>query len=210
MFSDERAEFRTLPARYYTDAQVFREEIDGFFFDSWIWVGRSEHVRKPGDYFLREIATESLIIVRDSAGRIRAFYNLCRHRGTRICTQQQGVFDGRIQCPYHGWTYNLEGKLLGAPYMESSFVREDFPLHEIATAIWDGHVFLHMGTRPEPLAKHLAELPAKFAPWRMEELRLHRRIAYDVKANWKLLISNYNECLHCPSVHPVRVVLSSG
>jgi len=195
--------FRTLPARYYTDPEVFREEIESFYFGSWICAGREAAIPNAGDYFLREIAGESLIVVRDGAGGVRAHYNVCRHRGTRMCTSPEGNLE-RIQCPYHGWTYGLDGRLLGAPHMDGAdFSREDYPLHSVETALWDGHLFLHLGRDAESLSRQLGDLPEKFAPWRMQELRLFRRIEYEVKANWKLLVLNYNECLHCPFVHPV-------
>jgi Rieske 2Fe-2S family protein len=193
----------TLPARYYTDADVFRREIESFFCRSWICAGRVEAIANPGDYFLREFAGESLIVVRDRAGSLRAFYNVCRHRGTRMCTRGEGNFGERIQCPYHGWTYGLDGRLLGAPHMEgANFAREDYPLREIQTSVWDGHIFLHLDGAAEPLDRRLGPLPHKFAPWSMQDLRLHRRITYDVAANWKLAVLNYNECLHCPFLHP--------
>jgi Rieske 2Fe-2S family protein len=186
----------TLPASYYTDPEVFRREIERFFFQSWICAGRASFVPRPGDYFLREIAGESIIVTRDAAGNVRAFYNVCRHRGTRMCTAAEGNFAGRIQCPYHGWTYALDGQLIGAPHMdEPGFAREEYPLHELKTAVWDGHLFLN--NAPKPLT-----LPDRFAPWRMKELVMHKRITYDVKANWKLAVLNYNECLHCPLLHP--------
>ncbi len=191
----------TLPANYYTDPELFRREIERFFFQSWFCAGRTAFIPHPGDYFLREIAGESIIVTRDSAGNPRAFYNVCRHRGTRMCTAAEGHFGNRIQCPYHGWTYALDGRLIGAPHMdEPGFAREEYPLHEVKTAIWDGHLFLHSGGSSNA-AKPLA-LPGRFRPWRMEELVLHKRITYDVKANWKLAVLNYNECLHCPILHP--------
>lgn len=194
---------QTLPARYYTDSGLFQREIERFFFNSWICAGRDDVIPDTGDYFLRDVAGESIIIVRDAAGKVRGFFNVCRHRGTRMCSVTEGNFAGRIQCPYHGWTYGLSGQLLGAPHMDDpSFCREDFPLTEIALEVWDGHVFLHFGAERSPLAHHLGELPAKFAPWRMDDLRLGRRIVYGVKANWKLILLNFNECLHCPLLHP--------
>ena len=105
----------TLPARYYTSAQVFAEEMERFYFGSWICAGRAAQIDGPGDYFLREVAGESIIITRDTLGDVHAFYNVCRHRGTRMCTVAEGRFDGRIQCPYHGWTYGLDGTLKGTP-----------------------------------------------------------------------------------------------
>lgn len=203
MSTDAGHSWKTLPSRYYTDPGIFGHEIESFYLNSWICAGRAETIPRTGDYFLREIAQESIIVVRDSAGQVRAFYNVCRHRGTRICELPEGKFAGRIMCPYHGWTYGLDGKLMGAPHMhDSTFSREDYPLHEIATGIWDGHVFLHLGPHPPPFQEQLGELPGKFAPWGMQELRLHKRIVYEVKANWKLVVSNYNECLHCPVLHP--------
>jgi len=193
----------TLPARYYTSPEIFQAEMERFYFRSWICAGRAERIPKPGDYFLRNFAGESLIVTRDSASVIRAFFNVCRHRGTRMCTAPEGTFAGRIACPYHGWTYALDGSLLGAPHMEQpGFSRADYPLRAVAADVWDGHIFLHCGSDRQPLAAHISALPEKFAAWRMGELRLGRRIAYDVKANWKLIVSNYNECLHCPLVHP--------
>jgi Rieske 2Fe-2S family protein len=120
-----------------------------------------------------------------------------------MCTAAQGSFAGSIRCPYHGWTYSLDGALLGAPHMEQpGFSRADYPLKAVALDTWEGHIFLSFATGSRPLAEQLGDLPARFAAWRMAELRLHRRIVYDVKANWKLIVANYNECLHCPLVHP--------
>jgi Rieske 2Fe-2S family protein len=194
---------KTLPARYYTDPEVFRREMGTFFSRMWVCVGREEQVGKAGDYFLRDVDGESIIISCDQAGSVRAFYNVCRHRGTRMCRDQEGTFSNRIQCPYHGWTYALDGRLLGAPHMdESTFRHADYPLHAVHIDVWDGFIFIHLAEQPEPLTAQLADLPQKFEPWRMAELRLHRRISYDVKANWKLILLNYNECLHCPVLHP--------
>ena len=203
----------TLPARYYTDTQVFVAEMERFYFGSWICAGRAGQIDRPGDYFLRDVAGESIIVTRDTSGSVRAFYNVCRHRGTRMCTVAEGRFDGRIQCPYHGWTYALNGSLIGAPHMselnigEPTFSRDEYPLHPVSAEVWDGHIFInlgiHPGLHPEPLGQQLGSLPEKFAPWRMHELRVHQRIVYDVKANWKLIVLNYSECLHCPLLHPV-------
>jgi Rieske 2Fe-2S family protein len=194
---------KTLPARYYTDAELFRREIDSFYFKDWICAGRADTIPAPGDYFLREIAGDSIIIVRTEAGSIEALHNVCRHRGTRLCSASEGSFAGRIQCPYHGWTYAFDGRLLGAPHMDSiGFLHADYPLHKLHTGVWDGHIFVNAQPHPEPLSTQLADLPARFAPWRMAELRLKKRIVYDIRANWKLIVANYNECLHCPLLHP--------
>ncbi|MBS1849690.1 MAG: aromatic ring-hydroxylating dioxygenase subunit alpha [Acidobacteria bacterium] len=191
----------TLPARYYVDPDVYKQEIDRFFCRMWVCAGRADQVSNPGDYFLRELANESIIVIRDNQRQIRAFYNVCRHRGTRMCTVEEGKFSGRIQCPYHGWTYGLDGKLIGAPHMEG-LAREEYPLHGVRTELWDGHIFINLQSQAAPLAAQLQDLPQKFANWRMQDLRLYKRKVYDVKANWKFIILNYNECLHCPVLHP--------
>ena len=194
---------KTLPACYYTDPESYRHELERLYFGRWICAGRSEQIEAAGNYFLRDVAGESTIITRDSRGTARAFYNVCRHRGTRVCTNSEGRFAGRIQCPYHGWTYGLDGCLIGAPHMDvDGFTRQDYPLHAVRCAEWDGHVFINFARGAEPLESQLAGLSEKFANWCMGELRLYKRIVYDVRANWKLIILNYNECLHCPVLHP--------
>ena len=105
----------TLPARYYTDPAIFHAELERLYFGRWICVGRTERVPNAGDYFLVELAGESVIVTRAADGALRAFFNVCRHRGTRMCTVAEGSLEGRIHCPYHGWTYGLDGSLIGAP-----------------------------------------------------------------------------------------------
>ena len=201
----------TLPAVYYTDAAFFGREMEALFAAMWICAGRVEQVEAPGQFIVREVMGESIIITSNAAGTVNAFYNVCRHRGTRLCEEPEGRFGGSIQCPYHAWTYDLDGTLIGAPHMEdvAHFSRADHPLHRVRADVWDGHIFINLsrGT-PPPLGDQLAGLPAKFASWRMQELRLGHRIVYDVRANWKLIVQNYNECLHCPNLHPALNKLS--
>jgi len=192
----------TLPARYYIDPDLFRDELERFYCQTWICAGRASQIPAAGDYFLREVADESIIITRDRNGDLRAFFNVCRHRGTRICSTPDGHFAGRIQCGYHGWTYGLDGSLIGAPHAHDGFCRGDYPLNPVAIDVWDGNIFINLGPDPAPLVSQLEDLPLKFANWRMGELRMQQRIEYEVKANWKLIMLNYNECLHCPILHP--------
>jgi phenylpropionate dioxygenase-like ring-hydroxylating dioxygenase large terminal subunit len=200
----------TLPARYYTDPSLFRAEMDHLFGAMWVCAGRSEQAARPGQFFVREVNGRNIVITRSASGAIRAFHNVCRHRGTRICTEEAGQFAGSIQCPYHAWTYDLDGLLIGAPHMDEvpHFRKADFPLLAVHADEWDGHVFVTLADRPSPLLAQLADLPRKFRDWRMQDLRLGRRIVYDVRANWKLIIQNYNECLHCPNLHPALNKLS--
>ena len=194
----------TLPRRFYTDPEFYRTELERFYFRRWICAGRADQIPNAGDYFTRSLGGESVIVTRDAGGEIHALFNVCRHRGTRLCDQADGQFAGRIQCPYHNWTYDLAGRLLAAPHMPPGFCKDDYPLHAAGCEVWDGNIFVRLGQawRSGTLAAQLEDLPARFAAWRMHELRLGRRIVYDVKANWKLIILNYNECLHCPNLHP--------
>ncbi|HEY3886333.1 MAG TPA: aromatic ring-hydroxylating dioxygenase subunit alpha [Vicinamibacterales bacterium] len=201
---------RTLPARYYIDRGFFQRELDGLFGSMWFCAGRSEEVSRPGQFVVREVNGFNIIVARHAGGAMRAFHNVCRHRGTRLCTESSGQFAGSIQCPYHAWTYDLDGSLIGAPHMDEvpHFQKSDYPLRAVHADEWDGHVFLNLSDRSEPLASQLGALVEKFRPWQMDRLRLGRRIVYDVKANWKLIVQNYNECLHCPNLHPALNKLS--
>jgi Rieske 2Fe-2S family protein len=204
------AQVRTLPGEYYTSEQVYREEADRVFARRWVCVGRAEGVAEPGSYVLADVAGESLIVVRDPQARLHALFNVCRHRGTRLCEAASGRLGGTIQCPYHGWTYALDGRLLGAPHMADTpgFDPAEFPLREAALGAWQGFLFVSLEGQPPALDAALAPLAGKFAAWRLGELRAFRRIEYDVRANWKLLFQNFSECYHCPRIHPELTRLS--
>jgi phenylpropionate dioxygenase-like ring-hydroxylating dioxygenase large terminal subunit len=200
---------RTLPRRFYADPDFYRHELEQFYFGRWICAGRADQIPNAGDYFTRTLGDESVIVTRDSSGKIHAMFNVCRHRGTRLTDEACGHFVDRIQCPYHNWTYDLAGRLLAAPHMAPEFCRDDYPLHRAGCDVWEGHVFVCLGTASDPaspahrpLRDQLGDLPERFVNYRMRDLRLGRRIVYDVKANWKLIVLNYNECLHCPNLHP--------
>jgi Rieske 2Fe-2S family protein len=195
----------TLPARFYTDPVHFRREVEHFFFTKWVCAGRADQIPNRGDYFLRDVVGESVIVTRDEQGHINAMYNVCRHRGTRICEAECGTFPGSIQCGYHAWTYDLQGRLIGAPHMDvvEGFDRRDYPLKRVRCEQWDGHIFINLSDTPTTLREHLGQLVERFRPWQMHDLRLVQRKVYDVKANWKLIVQNYNECLHCPVIHPL-------
>jgi glycine betaine catabolism A len=195
----------TLPARYYTDPAHFHREVEHFFFTKWICAGRADQIPNRGDYLLRDVLGESIMVVRNDSGLVNAMYNVCRHRGTRICESACGTFPGSIQCSYHAWTYDLQGRLIGAPHMDEieGFDKRNFPLKTVGCEVWDGHVFINLAGGIPPLRAQIGPLMDRFRPWRMEDLRLVHRTVYDVRANWKLIIQNYNECLHCPVLHPL-------
>jgi Rieske 2Fe-2S family protein len=200
---------RPLEGRYYTSAEVFQTEREQIFMGSWICIGRSEQIAEPGDYFLYSLGNESLIIVRDRDGLARAHYNVCRHRGTRMCEADQGRL-ASIQCPYHAWTFGLDGRLLAARLMQdvAGFEKDDYPLFSAALVEWDGFLMLNLARHPEPFERAFAPLIDKWSAWRLGELRRGARVEYEVRANWKLLFENYSECYHCPLIHPALTRLS--
>lgn len=194
----------TLPREYFTSPEIFAEEREKIFAARWICVGREEQLRSPGDYFLLDVLGESIIVVRDDAGEVHALYNVCRHRGSRICEAKAGRFAGTIRCPYHAWTYALDGRLLGAPSTGElpGFRAGDYPLHGVAIERWEGFLLINMAAEPESFARAWAPLTGRFTRFGLPRLVSARTIEYDVRANWKLLVQNYSECYHCGPVHP--------
>jgi glycine betaine catabolism A len=194
----------TLAQRYFVAPEVFEEEQEKIFARRWVLVGHQSELAKPGDFFIANVAEESLIICRDRGSAIRGFYNVCRHRGTRLCEEERG-HAAAIQCPYHAWTYGLDGRLIGAPHMGeiSGFDAAEFSLHPVNLRLWEGFIFVNLADDPMPLEEWFAPLHGKFSPWNLADLRPARRVVYDVKANWKLMFENYSECYHCPGVHPM-------
>src|SRR5438067_11517001 len=194
---------KTLEQKYFVSQEIFGEEHEKILSTQWILVGHQSAIAQAGEYFISEVAGESLIVVRDKRGEIQGFYNVCRHRGTRLLENRNGQLSA-IQCPYHAWTYDLNGRLIGAPHMDevSGFDKTDYSLHAVNLALWEGFIFLNLADSPAPLAEWFKPLAGKFAPWNLSALRSAKRIEYDVRANWKLIFENYSECYHCGGVHP--------
>src|SRR5262249_32296016 len=206
---------RTLPTSWYRSDEVFRAERERIFFREWIAVCREEELPAPGDHRVLDVLGESILLVRNKEGRIRAFYNVCRHRGSRLCRTAEeqaalkvslpgGISAGRIVCPYHQWTYDLNGALIAAPHLGGEgFNKKDFHLYEVGADCWGGFIFLNLTpAEAKPLAAQLDGIPGRLQRYPLEGLRIGRSIRYEVAANWKVLCENYNECYHCAGVHP--------
>lgn len=195
---------KTLPGRYFNSETIFKEEIDRIFSSRWLCIGRQEQIPNPRDYFLWQMGSESIIVLRDRNAEVKAFYNICRHRGTRLCTQQQGNFSKSIHCPYHAWAYDLDGRLLVAPLMNelADFQQKDYSLYSAPIVTWEGFLFINLAKSPEPFATAFAPLMGKFSQWELPQLRVVDSMEYQVQANWKLIFQNYSECYHCPTIHP--------
>ena len=195
----------TLASGYYTDPAYFAREQAAIVRAMWLFVGRDDDVAEPGQWIVRELAGASVLIVRADDGVVRAFHNVCRHRGTLLCDGTAGHTRGHLQCPYHAWTYRLDGALHRAPHMDKvvGFRVDDWPLTAIPLARWAGCYFVWLGAgAPPPLATQLDGLEQRLGPWRLDELVTVARRDYQLAANWKLVIANYHECLHCPNAHP--------
>jgi Rieske 2Fe-2S family protein len=204
-----RAGARTLAQRYFVSPEIFAEEQEKIFSRQWVLVGHQSQIAEAGDYFTAEVAGESLIIVRDKHGAIHGFYNVCRHRGSRLIENRNGQC-AAIQCPYHAWTYALDGRLIGAPHMDETpgFNKADYSLGQAQLGLWEGFIFLNLSDAStqrggyKSLQEWFAPLAGKFSPWNLAALRPAKRIDYEVSANWKLIFQNYSECYHCLGVHP--------
>lgn len=195
----------TLPRRYYVSPDVLEAEVDRLFQQRWMWIGRADELPTAGDYLLFERFGESVIVIRDRAGELRGFYNVCRHRGTRMCWDARGQLSGSIQCPYHAWTYSTQdGRLLGAPHMQEveGFDKSKYALHPAAVREWAGWIFVSLAERPESFDEMFAPVLHRFGRFNLASLVRVERRQYEIAANWKLILQNYNECLHCPTIHP--------
>lgn len=213
---------KSLPSSCYTSPEFFAREKEKIFFREWFCAGREAQVAHPGDFLVLDVLGESILVVRTKEGQLAAHYNVCRHRGARLCSPpatenstdavelKGGVLGTTgIRCPYHQWTYALDGRLLNAPYFTESegWVKEDFSLYPVGIETWGGFFFLNL-TPPsagEPaitLRQQLGEAVTRVQRYPLGDLRTGATIVYDVHANWKAIVENYNECYHCGPVHP--------
>jgi phenylpropionate dioxygenase-like ring-hydroxylating dioxygenase large terminal subunit len=200
----------TLHRDAYFSEQIFHLETEKIFYREWCCAGREEEISKPGDYIAVELAGESVLVVRTRAHRLAAYYNVCRHRGSRLVSQSgPGTLGGTIRCPYHSWTYNLDGTLRTAPFLEEGqgFTKADLSLHPVGIETWGGFFFLNLtpdesAAREYTLLTQLGRIPQRLTRYPLEQLGSARRLVYEVAANWKVILENYNECYHCGPVHP--------
>ncbi|PYK53968.1 MAG: (2Fe-2S)-binding protein [Verrucomicrobia bacterium] len=199
---------KSLPQKYFVSPDIFTKEQAEIFSKEWLLVGHQSQIPDAGDFIVQRVNHESLFVIRDRGAKIHGFFNVCRHRGSRLIEDNCGN-RAAIQCPYHAWIYGLDGRLIGAPHMDEvpGFEKADYPLHEVNLGIWEGFIFVNLrdasAERGDYSLEHwFAPLSGKFSHWNMSILQPAKRIEYDVRANWKLMFENYSECYHCPGVHP--------
>ncbi|EDM73853.1 hypothetical protein PPSIR1_09400 [Plesiocystis pacifica SIR-1] len=196
-------EARTLPASAYRSPELFALEMRELFAKMWLCVGREEQVEAPRAFITHALGPEDrerALIVRDDAGTLRAFYNVCRHRAARLIDAPRGSLRA-INCPYHKWSYGLDGRLRHAPRTDASFDCAAHSLIEMPLAVFEGHIYVNLDAHAPPREQAHADLPSA-ASHRLGELRVARRHDYTVAANWKVVIENYGECYHCAVIHP--------
>jgi glycine betaine catabolism A len=200
-----------LPPAAFTDPRVLDWELENLFCDGWICLGHISQVDEPGKFLMRELGRESVVVIGGEDGRPRAFHNVCRHRGARIVTDEAGSVKRRLRCPYHAWSYDLDGALRAAPHMDGveGFDPSCIGLAPVRLSTLGGLLLVDLGgDAPDP-AEHIGDLLAHLQRYRTETLRTGGKVDYAVAANWKGIAENYNECLHCPGVHPELNALSN-
>ena len=197
-------ESRMLPRDAYVDPAVFEWEKRYMFGGGWLYVCRSDQVSAPGDMRAEALGTAGVLLTRDDDGVLHAFANTCRHRGHELLPCGSSAQERVIICPYHSWTYGLDGSLRAAAGFKKApgFVRSEWPLHELPSAEWHGLVFVDESGKAGPLSEYLGSLEEHVAPYEMERLIVAAQHDYDAAANWKILTENYHECYHCPAIHP--------
>ena len=198
------AYFTTLPREYYLSDEIFEHEVERIVFRQWLYAGHLSELPNRGDFKRHDIAAESVVLVRGDGEDVHGFFNVCRHRGYAFCEHTSGSAE-RWVCPYHRWTYDLDGSLRAAPALRDGDAIDyaDWGLHPVHVGVWHGLVFMCLSRdEPEPIADVLERVAPELALGRPEQLKVAAEAAYVVEANWKLMLENYLECYHCVGAHP--------
>lgn len=190
-----------LPGEFYSEGRIYRADIQNVWRRGWLFAGHTCEIPAPGDYFTVEVDTDSLIILRDDAGAIRAYYNTCRHRGTLLCTEPAGRV-GRLVCPYHQWTYDRNGALVSCRGMQADIDKSELALIEVSLREVAGLIFITLSDAPSDFDAAAAMMEPAARPQGMERAKVAKSVEYDIAANWKIVWENNRECYHCNVNHP--------
>ena len=191
-----------LSREFYCDAELFERELRRLMLRHWHCVGHQSEVREAGAFFTVEVCGESLLVVCGQDGAVRGFYNVCRHRGSRVCTERAGRARGGVfVCPYHAWSYGLDGRLRGARHMPAGFERAAYGLTAVHTRVIEGLIFVSFAEQPLGLEHVEAALAGSARLYGWADAKVAHRETYPVTANWKLAVENYMECYHCAPAH---------
>jgi choline monooxygenase len=198
------AQAETIPSAWYTDARVLAFEGAAVFQKTWQYAADTSQLPDPGDFVTATVAGNPVLLVRGDDGAVRAFYNVCRHRGGPLAMTACGHAT-MLQCKYHGWTYRRDGTLRGVPRFDRTelFDKRDYGLVPVALAAWQGLLFVNLDPGAGPTLETVLDgIAARIAPMRADGLRFYRRVEYPVACNWKAYVDNYLEGYHIPLVHP--------
>jgi len=190
-----------LDRAFYTDADIYERDISRIYLNCWLYAGHVSEIPKSGDWFLFEMAGESVIIVRNGEAEINALLNVCRHRGSRICLESSGC-SKKLVCRYHGWAYELDGQLRNAAHMGEDFDKSEISLKKLHCEILEGMIYINFADRPAPFTPVRDALTGCLRPYRLDKAKVAHRETYPIAANWKLSVENYTECYHCAPSHP--------
>lgn len=191
----------SIPQPFYNDERVFARDVERIFFREWLLIDHASRIPRPGDYFLFEIAGESLIIIRGKDGQVHALFNVCRHRGSRVCLESSGSASALV-CPYHAWSYGLDGRLLAARAMADDLDRSSLGLRRGSVRLVDDLIFVALTDQPPDWEPAFALWEKFLRPHGLKHARIAHRMSWRLKANWKILIENFMECYHCGPAHP--------
>ncbi len=195
----------TLPSYHYFDEARYQQELETIWYRNWLYVCRSEKLKEPRAFHTFEIGSQNIIVLRDDDGELQAFHNTCRHRGSRLCLEQEGTLSSRrIVCPYHQWTYSLQGKLAGIPLVGSaaSFSDQNLSLYQVAVREWGGSVFVNLADDVPAFDEATDPPMSEFVNWPLDQLVVGHTWRKTIKCNWKIFWENFQECYHCPGIHP--------
>ena len=198
---DAQAARTSLDQAFYTDNDIYQREIEEIYLKSWLYAGHLSEIPRIGDWFLFEMAGESVIIVRSSDTEVSALLNVCRHRGSKICLENRGC-SKKLVCRYHGWSYSLDGRLHSAAHMPDDFDKSAIKLKKIHTEILEGMVFINFSEKPATFDLVREDLTDCLRPYRLDQAKVAHRQTWSINANWKLSVENYTECYHCAPSHP--------
>ena len=197
---------------FYRDPGIFMRDMEKVVTKSWLYVAHEGEIPSRGDYLLYRIGEESIILIRGRDEKIRAFFNVCRHRGSHICLEESGNVS-TLKCPYHAWTYDLDGRLIAARSMHDDFNKADYPLHSCSVRVAHGLVFICLAGADHPDVADFDDLSGELAtyagPHDLRNTRLVHREIYPTHANWKLVVDNFRECYHCSSAHPEYTMVNA-
>ncbi|MSU47154.1 MAG: aromatic ring-hydroxylating dioxygenase subunit alpha [Lacunisphaera sp.] len=191
----------SLAQAFYTDPRIFERDMERVFLRQWVFAGHVSRVRNVGDYFLFTIGNESIAVIRGKDGNVHALFNVCRHRGSRICLEAEGN-KRTLVCPYHAWTYATEGKLLAAPAMADGFDSSQFGLHKCHVRVVEGLIFICLGDTPPANEDAFRDWEIFLKPHGLTQAKIGKSMIWQVSANWKLVVENFGECYHCGPTHP--------